>query len=173
MKFNLKIIKHRDFDFEKVRFYTVKFEGDKHNQLDQFFSTYEKEFSESTDFISYWLALIGEKRGATAQYFRPEDNVSALPPPADTIRIIDQKIAKSKMNLRLYCIVLSEEVVILVNGGIKESQLTKDSPLCWEQYMFTSNLASQLKKQFQLGNCELIGKRLKMNKNFSLTYTKK
>lgn len=76
------------------------------------------------------------------------------------------------MSLRLYCIVLSEEVVILVNGGIKESNLTQDSPTCWKQYMFTSNIASQLKKQFNLDHCELIGKRLKMNNNFSLTYTK-
>lgn len=50
------------------------------------------------------------------------------------------------MNLRLYCIVLSPEVVILVNGSIKESQLTSGSPTCWEQYLFTSNIASQIKK---------------------------
>jgi len=173
VKSTLKIVKHRDFDFEKVRFYTVKFEGDKQNQLDQFFSTYESEYAESIEFLLLWLTIIGETRGATTQYFRPEENVSALPPPAATFRIFDYKIKKTKTNLRLYCIVLSEEVVILINGGIKESHLTQDSPSCWKQYMFTSNLASQIKAQFQNGNCELIGKRLKMNRNFSLTYTKK
>ena len=173
MKSNLKILKHRDFDFEKVRFYAVKFEEDDKNQLDQFFSKYENKYSESVYYIQKWLAEIGEKRGATSRYFRTTDNYDYLPPSAKEIKLFDGEIENSKMLLRLYCIVLSEEVVLLVNGGVKESQNTQKSPTCWIQAMFTSNLATQIAKQFDQGNCELIGKRLKMNKNFSLTYAKK
>lgn len=172
MKSLVQIVKHKNYDFEKVRFYTLKFEGDKQNQLDQFFSKYEKDYEESTQYIQWWLAKIGETRGAKPRYFRKSDNVSYLPPPIDSIKIFHTEVESNKMNLRLYSIVLSEEVVILVNGGIKESQKLQDSPKCWKQYLFTSNIASQISQQSKLGNWKLNGKQFIMKKTFSLTYDK-
>lgn len=134
MKSQIKIIKYRDFDFTKVRFYTVKFEEEKQNQLDLFFESYENEFPDSIDDLLQWIANIGEKFGAQENFFRPEDNVKALPPsPKSTIsKRVDFETRDKKSKLRLYCIVLSEEVVILVNGGEKVSQLTQKSPSCWK-----------------------------------------
>jgi hypothetical protein len=99
--------------------------------------------------------------------------VAALPPSAETIKSIEFKIEEDQLNLRLYCIVLSEEVVILVNGGVKESQLTQDSPECWKQYTFTSNIASQIKKQADAGLKSIKGKMIKRDKKFKLHYEKK
>lgn len=170
MKSDVKIVLYKDFDFAKVRFYTLKFEGDKQKELDKFFSKYEEKFQSSVYTIKAWLAEIGENRGAQERYFRKEDNVSALPPPTKTIKLLDLNIEESNLNLRLYCIVLSEEVVILVNGGIKESQLTRDSPTCWEQYIFASNIGSQINRQMKNGNCKIIGKQIKRTKAFQLIY---
>ena len=119
-----------------------------------------------------WIAEIGEKIGATDRYFRPEDNAGALPPEYKVIKTIDQEVSPDQLKLRLYCIVLSEEVVILVNGGIKESQLTQKSPSCWKEFMFTSNIASQISKMEREGNLELRGKMIKRTKNFKLSYKK-
>lgn len=164
---------YRDFDFTKVRFYTVKFEDEKQNQLDQFFSTYENGYSESIWDLKQWIGNIGERFGATNNWFRPEDNVSALPPPSNIVKKVDFKMKDSESQLRLYCIVLSEEVVILINGGIKESQLTQKSPTCWNQYMFASNIAKQIEQQKKIGNIHLQGKLIKRNRKFVLNYTKK
>lgn len=170
MKSEVKIILRRDLDFTKVRFYTLKFDGDKKSELDKFYDNYQDDYSRSIFYIKMWIAEIGEKFGAEPRFFRPEDNVSALPPPANELRCLDIETDKENMNLRLYCIVLSPEVVILVNGGIKESQATSGSPTCWEKYLFTSNIASQIKKMEKEGHFLIKGKMLKRSKSFKLTY---
>src|SRR5690606_31167961 len=103
-------------------------------------------YSKSVYYIKMWIAEIGEKFSAEPRFFRPEDNAFALPPPTKELRCLDIELDQENMNLRLYCIVLSPEVVILVNGGIKESTATRDSPTCWEQYLFTSNISSQINR---------------------------
>lgn len=170
MKSELKILLERDLDFSKVRYYTLKFDDDDKTELDKFYDKYQDEFADSINFIKMWIAEIGEKFSAIPRYFRPEDNASALPPPTKELRCLD--IDSKKMNLRLYCIVLSPEIVILVNGGIKESDSTTGSPSCWDQYMFTSNVSSQLNKMIKDGHLTLKGKMLKRKKLFKLTFQK-
>lgn len=173
MKSLVNIIKHRDYDFEKVRFYTLKFEGDKLTLLDQFINNYESDYAESVYYLQWWLDRIGEYRGAKPRYFRHSDNVDYLPPPAESIAIFDSEIERDKMNLRLYGIVLSEEVVILVDGGIKVSQKLRDSPTCQKAFNFASNISSQIRRQKTLGNISLKGKDIILKEGFSLTYQKK
>jgi hypothetical protein len=172
VKSELKILLERDLDFSNVRYYTLKFDDEDKTELKKFYDKYQQEFLDSINFIKMWIAVIGEEFSATPQYFRPEDNASALPPPTKEIRHLGFDIGAKKMNLRLYCIVLSPEIVILVNGGIKESDATSGSPSCWEQYMLTSNISSQLNKMKKDGHLTLKGKMLKRSKLFKLTFQK-
>ena len=172
MKSEISIVLRKDLDFTNVRYYTLKFGDEKKTELDKFYDNYQKEYSKSVDYIKMWIAQIGEKFGAQARFFRPEDNAEALPPPTKELRCLDIELDKDNLNLRLYCIVLSPEVVILVNGGIKESDATRDSPGCWEQYKFTSNISSQINRMMKLGHLTINGKMLKRDKSFNLTYTK-
>lgn len=172
MKSEVSIILRKDLDFTKVRYYTLKFGDEKKNELEKFYDTYQDEYSKSVYYIKMWIAQIGEKFGAQPRYFRPEDNAEALPPPTKELRCLNIELEKDNMNLRLYCIVLSPKVVILVNGGIKESDATRDSPSCWEQYKFTSNISSQIQRMIKLGHLTIKDRMLKRDKSFNLTYTK-
>lgn len=172
MKSEISIVLRRDLDFTKVRYYTLKFGDENKTELDKFYDNYQDDYSKSVNYIKMWIAEIGEKFSAETRFFRPEDNAQALPPPTKELRCLDIELDKNNMNLRLYCIVLSPEIVILVNGGIKESDATRDSPSCWEQYSFTSNIASQIKTMIKQGSLTIKGKMLKRDKSFKLTYKK-
>jgi len=172
VKSEISIVLRRDLDFTKVRYYTLKFGDENKTELDKFYDNYQDEYSKSVYFIKMWIAEIGEKFSAESKYFRPEDNASALPPPTKELRCLDIELDQENMNLRLYCIVLSPEIVILVNGGIKESDATRDSPTCWKQYSFTSSIASQINRMIKQGDLVIKGKMLKRSKSFNLTYKK-
>jgi len=168
----VKIVIRKELDFTRVRYYTLRFETEKKTELEKFYENHQKEYSESVYYIKMWIAEIGEKFGAQTRFFRPEDNAYALPPPTKELRCVDIEVGQENMNLRLYCIVLSPEIVILVNGGIKESDATNGSPTCWEQYLLASNIASQIKNMAKQGNLMIKGKLLKRKKSFILTYNR-
>lgn len=84
-----------------------------------------------------WIGL--EKKGALERYFRPEgkygDGISEIP--------IDVN------RLRLYCLRLSDKILIFGNGGIKDSD-------CWEN----SNTLSKY-VEILLDTGKFIGSRIK------------
>jgi len=172
VKAEVEIITKKELSFSKVTYYSLKFEGEKQTELEKFYERYQETYSESVYYLKFWIAEIGEKFGANTRYFRPEDNAFALPPPSKELQYIDFATPKKDMSLRLYCIVLSPEIVILVDGGIKESDATRDSPSCWKSFMVASNIASQIKQMITLGNLQIKGKTLKRSNSFKLTYNK-
>lgn len=99
----------------KVTFYTLRYTADKESEADKFFSLeYEyKKFIEDISIIGKMIDKIGEN-GAFDRNFRREgkfkDNVGALP----------EHLYSSK--LRLYVIHVSENIVILGNGGKKTTK---------------------------------------------------
>lgn len=103
-----------------VNIYTIRFENES-SEIDKFLDKFPvgSEFDDDISIIIKWLDNIG-KRGALERYFRPEgkykDNVSALP------------IENS--DLRLYVIRLSDNILILGNGGNKKTKkYNEDSEL--------------------------------------------
>lgn len=98
---------------DKVSLYSISFEKDRTTEFERFMLKFESESSLNRDFlrIIYALQKIMEE-GALERFFRPEgsmkDNVCALP------------IESGK--LRLYCLRLSDQILIIGNGGIKESR---------------------------------------------------
>lgn len=134
----------------------------------------ESQYKEGYQTLKYWLALIGEKRGARINLFRKENrtnevrhkNAKALPPDSDILN--SEKIEKSKYiglecefnsELRLYCIWMSPSVVILYNGSIKTAHDVRECLNCYPFFKNTNNISSQLHdKQEQY---ELVEKRIK------------
>jgi hypothetical protein len=104
--------------FKKTMFYTIHEIGEDHCETDKFFLRFmnEKKYQEDVQTIKYWIEKIGREFGALERYFRPERKANALP------------IPPPKSNLRLYCLRVSDEIVILGNGGIKSSKLVQNSP---------------------------------------------
>ena len=103
---------------EKVNFYTLRFQGEE-TEVDQFLDHFPEgcEYDEDIDIIIKWIEQIGE-RGALERYFRTEskrgDNIWAIP--------------IETASLRLYVIRLSDNIVILGNGGLKATGTYNEDP---------------------------------------------
>lgn len=97
---------------DNVNIYTLRFEGDALNEFEKFLTKFPEgsEYDEDVDVIISWLEKIAEK-GALERYFRPEnkygDNVCAIPIEYGRVR--------------LYCLRISDKILILGNGDVKKT----------------------------------------------------
>ena len=98
---------------EKVSFYSISFQMDRTTEFERFLSKFEEEAEFNEDYQKILGALeIILDRGALERYFRPEgaihDNLCALPLESGSIR--------------LYCLRISDEILILGNGDRKATR---------------------------------------------------
>lgn len=97
---------------EKVSLYSISFELDGTTEFERFMRKFESEASLNKDYqrILYALQWILD-HGAFERYFRPEgamkDNLCALP--------------LESGDIRLYCLRISDQVLILGNGDVKRT----------------------------------------------------
>ncbi len=69
--------------------------------------------------------VIGDEQGAKEIYFRFENMAHALPPPGK-YKVDEMIINYGNFPLRLYCLRVSEKLVILFNGDEKTSKNAQD-----------------------------------------------
>jgi hypothetical protein len=73
------------------------------------------------------LEVIGNTYGAQDAFFnRFESRVTALPPKGH-LKISEIELDYQGFPLRLYCLAITDEVVILFNGGIKNTRTVQES----------------------------------------------
>ena len=104
---------------EKVSLYSISFEMDGTTEFEKFVAEFEMNATYNRDYQRIIAALQAILRiGALERFFRPEggmiDSVQALP------------IESGK--LRLYCLRLSDQIVILGNGGVKNTRTYEEDP---------------------------------------------
>ena len=106
---------------EVVSIYSPQFIGEEYSEFERFLLTYmdNEEYGEDLGTIMGRLETI-KRMGAEDRYFRYEgrscDRVRALPAYLESSR------------LRLYCLCISSKVLILGNGGVKETQTYQEDP---------------------------------------------
>lgn len=126
---------------EKVNTYSPKFQGEKFNEFEKFFLSVKDnpELEDDLSQILYRIEKIQED-GANDRHFRYEgkkrDRVNAIPSHLETT------------HLRVYCIVINESIVILGNGGIKQSQTYNEDSLLNSYVEQLQKIDYQI-KQFQ------------------------
>jgi hypothetical protein len=166
---NLQVFK----SFRKVRYYTFQIEGHAQNETDKFFSKLEfvEPITDDLNRLNRLILTIGEKTGAIIDLFRPEDEAVALPPkPSFRINKILQIREIQHNSLRLYCIWISEEIVILANGGIKTSQKTEDSPDLMPHFRFIKRMGKQINRLIIENSFAFEGKEIFDLENLDLTF---
>ena len=104
---------------EKTALYSISFEIDGITEFEKFVAEFEMNATYNRDYQRIIAALQAIlDKGALERFFRPEgkmdDNVHAIP--------IDGG------KLRLYCLRLSEQIVILGNGGVKTTKKYQEDP---------------------------------------------
>lgn len=100
-------------DTERCTLYSIQFSGKSESEYERFYNKFIEDAKLNVDLLR--IVQVVDKiaeQGALERYFRYEgkmkDSVVALP------------VLKSK--LRLYCLRLSDKILILGNGGIKNSR---------------------------------------------------
>lgn len=113
-----------EFDrFRKVAFYTLLKRLSELSETDDFLQRMEIETGNSPQLrrLLRWIEFIGDRRkGAEPRFFRSEALCVALPP--------KRKYLEEPMDLRLYCHLVSDSIVVLYNGGIKTARTAQDCP---------------------------------------------
>ena len=127
---------------KKVSLYSISFEMDRTTEFERFLTKFEEEASLNQDYqrILYAISVILDK-GALERYFRPEgkmgDNVYALPVESGKIR--------------LYCLRISDEVLILGNGDVKQAATYEEDARLYGYVLDLQNFDRLLRKDIEDG----------------------
>lgn len=149
------------YTYEKVGFYSIRIEDNELMETEKFYQRFmndEKYKEEFSDLIA-WIEHIGEIEGAAPELFRDEEDAQALPP---EFRQIERRAMLKQIgySLRLYCLRLSDRVVILLNGGIKESQKVQDSPDLIGKFRMANKISRKITEQLIRRELIVEGKQL-------------
>ncbi len=145
-------------EHENVNFYTLQFPGEE-TETDKFFDKFPEgcKHDKDIDVIIKWIDQIGE-RGANERYFRPEskqtDEICAIP--IETSR------------LRLYVIRLSSNVIILGNGGIKNTKTYNEDIFLNSCVKLLQQINGFIKTRINKGEITIYQKQIFGNTTFQL-----
>ncbi|MBR5035167.1 MAG: hypothetical protein IKX71_07655 [Bacteroidales bacterium] len=104
---------------EKICLYSISFEIDGTTEFEKFVADFEMNATYNKDYQRIIAALQAIlKHGALERFFRPEGKIT------DKVAAIPLEGGK----LRLYCLRLSEQIVILGNGGVKATATYEEDP---------------------------------------------
>lgn len=124
---------------DKVSFYSPKFVGEKYTEFEKFLLKHKDKYPQDVSQIVYRLDVV-KREGAEDRHFRYEgqrsDRVMALPSYLESTK------------LRVYLLNIKAKILILGNGGIKETRT-------YEEDRFLNNCVETLQKiDFQIRNKE-------------------
>ena len=149
------------YTFRKVKYYTVRLEDEPHSEMEKFILRFEMDVEFQNDFenILALLVVLGNEKGAKSRYFRDESAAQALPPEIrEALR--ENWVQFIDAGLRLFCLRMSDEVVILLNGGIKSSQKTKGSPDLAGKFRFAQQVNKAIDLKIRNRELQVVGKQL-------------
>jgi hypothetical protein len=150
-------------EHDAVNFYSIKLGSEELSELERFFEKFPvgSIYDADIDIIISWLDKIGE-RGALERYFRCEgrfgDGVSAIPIDAG--------------KLRLYCLRISEKILIFGNGDVKNVTRWQDSATLSDYVKILIDTSRFIASRVNNGAIMIVDKELIGNLNFSRDETK-
>lgn len=131
-KVNIFALEIWDDEGAKCTFYSVKYDDADTNETDLFFEKYDampayKEANQ--ELLSFIIYAIGEDHGAVDELFnRDENEVKGIPVQGKrTVQNITYHFPQ--FPLRLYALKITNTIVVLFNGGIKDGPTNQKSSL--------------------------------------------
>lgn len=114
-KYTIELVEEHD----TVNFYSIHLDEEELSELERFFEKFPVgcEYDDEIDIIIAWLDKIGEN-GALERYFRPEGRYG------DGVGVIPIDVGNK---LRLYCLRISDKILVFGNGGIKDADSWQNS----------------------------------------------
>ncbi len=139
--------------------YTIQFLSDNDSEFEKFYAKFKDELEYNEDFQRL-LNILGRIAdfGALERFFRPEgkmnDRVCALP------------VLKSK--LRLYCLRLSDKILILGNGGIKKTRTYNEDDVLKGYVITLQNFDRLIKDGVKEGSITITETQIDTDNTFDL-----
>lgn len=164
------IVTDHRYKYRKVTYYSVSIEGEDLWEIDKFFEKMEQQAKED-DILRFIAVLeeIGDNRGAKQRYFRDERGFHGLPPKPKATADLGLETLEVHDNWRLYCLRLSESIVILFNGGIKTTDKAQDCPHVSLYFYQAEKFTKLIDEGFRNGDIQISDKLLKINSHFELS----
>lgn len=142
-------------------FYTVRWvydDVDTASETDKFFDTYAisgHTYEESAyQLFRLITESIGNKYGATDDFFdRAENKAQALPPKPKQL-VEEIKDLGNNFPLRLYCYRITEKIVVLFNGGIKNAHSAQESENLSMKFYEAQTFVKKIEDALQSGMIE-------------------
>lgn len=145
-------------EHEQVNFYSIKLEEEELAELDRFFEKFPEgcEYDDEIDVILAWMDHIAE-HGALERYFRPEGRFG------DGVGVIPIDLGNK---VRLYCLRLSDNILVFGNGGIKDASSWEKSPTLAPYVELLIETSKFIASRIKSGTIVLVDKEILGNLNF-------
>ena len=146
-------------EYENVNFYSIRMAGEELAELDAFFEKFPEgcEYDNEINVIISWLDQIAE-RGALERYFRSEGNYG------DGVGVIPIDVGNK---LRLYCLRLSDKILVFGNGGVKDARTWQESETLAPYVKLLVDTSRFISSRIKDGTMVLVDKEIVGNLNFT------
>jgi hypothetical protein len=135
------------FTTKKVQCYTIKVSGRAHSEFNDFQLRMTNQLTDKTE-LAEMLRVIenivtkwGIPNGIDYGYIKDEDNAHRFVLPLEV-----QTKANSLFGLRLYCVVLSPTILILLNGDTKTAKWVRDCKRCEPHFDFANKVSQAIER---------------------------
>ncbi len=120
-----------DDEGKACTFYTVRQKDCELSEMDRFLEKYKKgQFKRSVEeLLSFILTTIGDTHGALEIFFNRDENEVTGLPSRGSVRKDGVDYCFTGFDLRLYALKISDRIVILFNGGVKDGRTNQSSSL--------------------------------------------
>ena len=146
-------------EYDKVNFYSIRMAGEELTELESFFEKFPEgcEYDNEIDVIISWIDQIAE-RGALERYFRPEGKFE------DGVGVIPIDVGNK---LRLYCLRLSDRILVFGNGGVKDARSWQESEALAPYVKLLIDTSRFISSRIKDGTIVLVDKEIVGNLNFT------
>lgn len=139
--------------------YTIQFLSESNSEFERFYARFKDDAEYNPDLMKI-VALINKiaDMGALERYFRPEgklkDGVCALP------------VLQSK--LRLYCLRLSDKILVLGNGGVKKTRTYNEDDMLKGYVLTLQNFEKLIREGEKDGTISITANTIETDKTFDI-----
>lgn len=145
-------------EYENINFYSIRMENEELTEMEAFFEKFPLgcEYDEEIDVIISWIDKIAEK-GALERYFRPEGHYG------DCVGVIPIDVGNK---VRLYCLRLSDKILVFGNGGVKDAATWEESEELAPYVKLLIDTSRFIASRISDGSIVLVDKEIVGNLNF-------
>ena len=139
--------------------YSIQFLSEDETEFQRFYNKFKDDAVYNPDLVRIvaFINKIAEK-GAFERFFRPEGKIS------DSVVALPDVSSK----LRLYCLRLSDKILILGNGGVKKSRTYNDDDTLSGYVLTLQRFEQLLKEGEKKGTVKITATRIETNKTFEV-----